>query len=138
MACESPAAARTLNYAPLPVGSVERGEALFHQPSIGQAPGCGNCHETTVGMRSFGPTLPSMVQQTLQEGRWVAGGDSAEIFLRQAILDPRAEIADGFPPMMFDSYGDHLTEQQLADLIAYILSLKESTTDGYNHESDDT
>ena len=52
-------------------------------------------------------------------------GKSAAAFLYESIIDPDAIIADGFEAgIMYRDYRNDLTEQQIADLVAYLLSLK--------------
>ena len=52
-------------------------------------------------------------------------GLSAQEYLRQSILDPNAYTLDGFAanimPMV---WSDELTEEQVDDLIAFLLTLK--------------
>ncbi len=45
-----------------------------------------------------------------------------EAYIRDAILNPRAEILAGYPPVM-PTYKGQVTEEELLDLIAYIKSL---------------
>ncbi|MDB4400902.1 cytochrome c [Akkermansiaceae bacterium] len=44
-------------------------------------------------------------------------------FLREAIVDPAAVVAEGFEPSM-PSFAGVLTEQQLIDLLAYLKTLR--------------
>ena len=52
-------------------------------------------------------------------------GQSAEDYLRESIVDPNAFVVDGYGAnIMTGTYGSSLTEQQIADLVAYMQSLK--------------
>ncbi len=52
-------------------------------------------------------------------------GKSAEEFLRESILNPDAVVTEGFTPgVMYQNYGNDLTEQEIDDLVAFLLTLK--------------
>lgn len=52
-------------------------------------------------------------------------GQSAEDYLRTAIVDPDAFLAGGFQDgLMYREYEKVLTPQQINDLIAYMMTLK--------------
>ena len=49
--------------------------------------------------------------------------DKDAAFIQQSIVDPNAEIADGFQPnIMPQTYGSQLSDKQLADLVAFLQS----------------
>jgi len=52
-------------------------------------------------------------------------GQSAEEYLRTSITDPDAYLAGGYQEgIMYRQYEQALTEQQIDDLVAYMLTLK--------------
>ena len=52
-------------------------------------------------------------------------GLSAEEYLLESILDPNAYIVDGFEPdVMLQNYDELLTEEEIANLVAFLLSLE--------------
>lgn len=84
-------------------GDAEAGVALFTEV------GCGTCHAFSAAGASgnIGPNL----DETLQ-------GKSPED-VRTDIVDPEAEIAEGFPPnVMPSTYGEELSEDDLNNLVA--------------------
>lgn len=94
---------------------VSQGEQLF------QEQGCNACHQETDT-----PTAPTLVgifgeQEQLESGETVTVD---EAYLHQSILEPQAQIVQGYPPIM-PSYEGRLTEQELQALVAYIVSLSE-------------
>jgi cytochrome c1 len=94
------------------VGDVEAGKVLANQ--------CIGCHSVD-GSAMVGPSWKGIYghEVELEDGRVVIVD---EAYLERAIRDPMAEIVKGYPPAM-PPYG-HLTDQQVADLIAYIKSLE--------------
>lgn len=52
------------------------------------------------------------------------GAKRSASYLRRAILDPNAEIAEGFMPMMPDNYGDQLTAGELELLVEHMAKSK--------------
>jgi mono/diheme cytochrome c family protein len=88
-----------------PSGSPEAGKAVF------AAQGCGGCH-TFAAAGSSGTTGPNLDEA-------LSGKDAA--FVRQSIVDPNAEIAQGFSPgVMPQTYEDQLSPTQLDDLVAFL------------------
>jgi cytochrome c oxidase subunit 2 len=82
--------------------------------------GCSACHQNQPGGPQLaGPSFPGLygTQQALTDGSSVEVNDD---FLRQSILEPRAQVAQGFSPVMPQI---QLTEPELNALIAYIRSL---------------
>lgn len=93
------------------VGDVEAGKALANQ--------CIGCHSVD-GSQMVGPSWLGIYGEEveLEDGRTVVIDDA---YLANSIKDPMSEIVKGFPPAM-PPYS-YLTDQQIADLIAYIESL---------------
>lgn len=81
-----------------------RGQALFTTFA------CAGCHSLD-GAKLVGPTLQHIASR------------ADENHLRQSILEPAAVITKGFEPSM-PSFAGVLTDQQLADLLAYLQTLR--------------
>jgi cytochrome c oxidase subunit 2 len=58
-------------------------------------------------------------QVQLQDGRTVTVDEN---YVRESILDPKAKVAAGYEPIM-PNFTGLLSEEQLAQLIAYIKSI---------------
>jgi len=89
------------------------GERLFDEF------GCKNCHSSESGQR--GPVLQGAYGKPvrLQNGRTVLFDDA---YIRNSIVNPSAEITEGYRPIM-PTFQGQLTEEQIMELIAYIKSL---------------
>lgn len=102
-------------------GNADAGEALFAQSSIGTQAGCTTCHSLEPGVALVGPSVANLGAEA---GSRVSG-QSAEEYVRQSIVEPNAYVVEGFGEgIMPGGYGDELSEQQLQDLVAYLLSLQ--------------
>lgn len=98
----------------------ERGEILFGQFQSSAGFSCSACHLTSSERRLVGPGLKNVRLRAV--GYEVT--DSAEDYLRESILHPEAYIVEGYPEnVMPRIYGQFLSESQVNDLIAYLLSL---------------
>lgn len=74
--------------------------------------GCGGCH--TLAAANAGGTVGPDLDEALT-------GVSSEK-LREMIVEPNAEIAQGFPPeVMPSNYGETLSEEELENLIEFLL-----------------
>jgi cytochrome c oxidase subunit 2 len=92
----------------------EHGQALFAQK------GCSACHQAQPGGPQLaGPSFPGLygTQQPLSDGTSV---EVDEDYIRRSILEPRAQIAQGYPPVMPMI---QLTEPEINALIAYVRSM---------------
>ena len=95
--------------------------ALAGDPAAGAAlfveVGCVECHASEPGAISVGPAIDIMAREA---GARVQGMASQE-YLSMSITQPHTTIVNGFPTLLpnFD-----LTEQEVADLIAYILTFR--------------
>ncbi len=97
------------------------GRDLYLDTRIGTNTGCRICHSLEPGRRLVGPSLAGV--GTAAETR-VAGLTAGE-YLRQSIVDPDAYIVKGFQAgAMLPDIAELLTEQQLDDLVAFLLTLK--------------
>ncbi len=109
----------------IPAGDPTTGQQLFTgEISIGggSVPTCAECHAVTPDAQELiGPGLSNIGNRaalTVEEM-------TAEEYLRASIVDPDAYLAGGFQEgIHYRGYREVLTEQQLADLIAYMLTLK--------------
>lgn len=88
-----------------PAGDPAAGKSIF------ASAGCGTCHS----LQDAGTT--ATVGPNLDEA--LNGQDAA--FIQKSIVDPDAEIADGFQPgIMPQTYAGQLDDKQLSDLVAYL------------------
>jgi mono/diheme cytochrome c family protein len=101
------------------VRDVEAGKALASQ--------CISCHSVD-GSQMVGPTWLGLYGEEveLEDGSIVVAN---EVYLTESIKDPNAKIVAGFPAGAMPPYGAILTDQQIADLVAYIKSLGEEDDD---------
>lgn len=105
------------------VGNPDRGKRLYEQTTIGtaSAPGCITCHSLEPDVVIVGPSHAGVGARA---GTYVAGM-SAEDYLHESIVSPDAHIVDGFTPgVMYQNFGAELNEQEIADLVAYLLTLQ--------------
>ncbi len=94
-------------------GDPVKGKALF------ASAGCATCHNVDTDEALTGPSLKGLGSEAA-EGQ--IDGVPALEFLHQSIVDPGAALADEFPNVM-PSFKDTLTEEQIQDLIAYLVTL---------------
>jgi len=105
------------------VGDAARGEMLYKQTTIGaaSAPGCVTCHSLEPGVVLVGPSHVGVATRA----ETAVAGESAADYLRKSIVDPNAHISDGFTSgVMYQNYATDLSEQEISDLVAYLLTLK--------------
>lgn len=102
-------------------GDPEAGKALFERTAVVAGAGCVICHSREPGKVIVGPSLADVGSRA---GTRIPGM-TAEEYLTQSIVDPDAYVVDGFPAgQMLPDFGERLTEQQIDDLVAYLLTLK--------------
>jgi len=85
---------------------------LYDAPEkIVAALGCTACHAIAGAGGAIGPDLSDI------------GARRDRDYIRRAILDPNAEVAEGFPPgMMPPTYGEQLYARELEMLVEYLAS----------------
>lgn len=100
-------------------GDVANGEKVFKQTVIGAQPGCITCHSLD-GSKLVGPSMKGIAGRAGSE----VSGKSAEEYIKESILNPNAHVVKDYVQGVMQSYEKELTAQQLADLVAYLLTLK--------------
>jgi cytochrome c2 len=114
-----PQAAET-EIAEIAQGDPARGELLFRRGiGVGPVPACINCHAFRPSGLMLGPVISGVGERA---GTRVPDLSAAE-YLRQSILEPSAFLVPGYGNRMFADYADHFTDQEIADLIAYLETL---------------
>ncbi len=94
------------------------GEKLFQDLA------CVSCHRTDIHGR--GPALKGLFNRPVQlEGGQTVIAD--EGYIRESILNPRAKLVAGFPPIM-PTFQGQITEEQLLQLLTYIKSISPEET----------
>lgn len=82
--------------------------------------GCVGCHVPDGSGRA--PSLVGLFGKPVPlEGRQTAVAD--EVYIRESILEPQRKIVAGYPPVM-PTYKGLINEEGLAQLLAYIKSLR--------------
>jgi mono/diheme cytochrome c family protein len=105
----------SIQYSDIPeTGDAVHGEELFNS-SVNLAPPCIGCHipanTASPSLDGFGTTAGSRVE-----------GQSAREYAFYSIVEPDRHIVEGFGNAMYNQYDEKLTAQDIADLIAYVLS----------------
>ncbi len=99
-----------------PLGDPQAGRAIFETGGASQIP-CAACH-TLDGTPLVGPSLQGISQQAATR----VSGLSAEEYLRQSITDPSAYLVEGFDDLMNKDYGEKLSEDDINNLIAFLMT----------------
>ena len=101
-------------------GDIDRGAQLFAR-GRGETPACTSCHLVTPGQVGFsiGPNLAGIGERAANR----LEGLNASEYLRQSIVEPRRYVVTGYRDMMYAAYKTHLSEQDILDLLAYLLTL---------------
>lgn len=84
------------------------------------APSCGTCHVIPGVQGAAGAIGPSLAGIGNRAGTNKAG-KPAEQYLRDALVTPNADIAEGFQPAMPPFT---LSDQDLGDVVAFLMTLK--------------
>lgn len=108
----------------LPEGDPVNGEAL------GISLGCTACHVAAqIGpawlAQDGQPGVGSRAEQRFQDPEYSGNATTPEQYLFESIVNPNDYIVSGYAAnIMPNNYASQLTDQDMADLIAYLLSLK--------------
>ena len=94
------------------------GEKLFNQ-SNNEAPACAACHSITGESSGIGNSLAGIASVAGQR----VGGQSAEEYLYWSILRPGRHLVAGYSNIMYARYEEGLEAADVADLIAYLMTL---------------
>lgn len=99
-----------------------RGKVIF---SAGheQAPPCSGCHSTVKVGRGFaiGPNLSGVADRAATRIERL----TAEEYLTHSILHPREFVVPGYRDMMYANYAEAFSPQDVADIVAYLMTLHE-------------
>ncbi|MGD8465578.1 MAG: cytochrome c [Anaerolineae bacterium] len=102
-------------------GDPAAGQQIFEQSMVGSLTGCASCHSLEPGVDLVGPSLANIGAEA---GSRVSG-TSADEYMRQSIVEPNAYVVEGYGEgIMPAGYGDQLSDEELNDLVAYLLSLE--------------
>ena len=119
----TPTSAPTAISPPTPIpGNARHGAQIFTQ-GVNQSPPCSSCHLVASGQIGFrlGPNLAGIGERAASS----IEGMSVEDYIHQSILEPRSHVVPGYRDLMYPDYRSHLSEQDVRDLIAYLLTLEE-------------
>lgn len=99
----------------------EAGKRLFTGATLAASAGCQICHSLEPDVQLVGPSLAGVAARA--ETR--IPGMAAQDYLMQSLVDPDAYVVEGFQPgQMRPDLADALTQQQLDDLVAFLLTLR--------------
>ena len=107
------------------VGDAARGKALYNQATLGKksAEGCVSCHkyDESKGDQKKAP----FTKGTYARAGTRVPGMSADEYLKESILTPDAFVVESYKKGdMYQKWAQDLSEQEIADLIAYLQTEK--------------
>jgi mono/diheme cytochrome c family protein len=107
----------------LPAGNPENGSALA------TAQGCVGCHVATQTGPAWAasadqPGIGERAATRITQPDYTGAATTPEQYLFESIVAPGVFVVEGFQPLMPPDYGTKLTDQDVADLIAHMLTIK--------------
>jgi mono/diheme cytochrome c family protein len=107
---------------PLPAGVADNGQKLF------ASQGCAACHSLKPDEKIVGPSLAGIATRAgdrIKAADYKGKATSAELYIHESIVQPGAYVVPGFADgIMPQDFGKKLNAQDLADLIAFLLTQK--------------
>lgn len=107
---------------PLEIGDPERGEEIFTKGGSNNARACSRCHSLDGSEFRGGPTFQGIAERAGER----VEGQSAVDYLVVSILSPSAYIVEGYDDTMGAGtdlqYAERLTEEDVNDLVAFLLT----------------
>jgi cytochrome c2 len=101
--------------AALPAGDAAAGEATF------TSAGCAACHSLQPDLTIVGPSQAGVGARAASR----IPGYTAEMYIYESIVNPNAHVVEGFQPgLMPATFKDTLKPEDIANLIAFLLTLK--------------
>jgi mono/diheme cytochrome c family protein len=110
---------------PLPPGDIDRGKTLTEGNL-----GCVGCHILAATGPAWLPSgdTPGIGERAatrINQSDYTGHATSAQQYLLESIVTPNAFVVSGFEPnIMPGNYGERLTVQDAADIIAYLQSIR--------------
>lgn len=102
-------------------GDPTTGRDLFFESSLGASASCHICHSLKPGENKVGPSLAEIGTRATNR----VPGMTAEDYLRESIVHPDAYIVEGYSPgLMLPDLAEKLSEEQIENLIAFLISMK--------------
>ncbi len=84
--------------------------------------GCVGCHSLDPNQPMAGPTWHNLAETAATR----MPGRTAAFYLYDSIVNPNDYIVEGYPPnLMIQTFAETISTQDLADIIAYLLTLKD-------------
>ena len=105
----------------LPEGDPSRGEALANSE------GCVACHVSTPTGPAWAatatePGIGERAADRIQQADYTGTATTPEQYLFESIVLPNVHVVEGFSPIMPNTYSQTLTEQDVADMIEYLMT----------------
>jgi nitric oxide reductase subunit C len=102
-------------------GDAEAGQTVFAEN------GCVACHAVTSDAPpGIGPSLAGVAgrsQETIQNPDYSGAAETVDAYLWESITNPSVYMAQAHSTTMPNTYQQSLEEQEIADLVAYLLTL---------------
>lgn len=108
---------------------ISLGQAVFRNPEMA----CAGCHSILPDVAMPGPSLAGMgtrAEKEVASAEYTGKATDAAGYIHESIVDPSAHLVAGANfsaagmSLMPPGFGDRLTEDQINDLVAYLMSLK--------------
>ena len=99
-------------------GDAAAGEVLFKSGGNSQVP-CATCHSVE-DVTLVGPSLQGIASRAGERME----GTSAEDYLRQSISEPSVYLVEGYADVMYKDYAERLSEEDINNLVAYLMTLE--------------
>lgn len=94
-------------------------------PNVALLNACSGCHAVEAGVTLAGPTWVGLGDRAVERALATGSPGPAE-YLHQSIINPNAYVVPGYSPgIMLQNLSDTLSTEDMATLIAYILSLRQ-------------